>query len=91
MPVDYNPNAKCPQFLKFLAEILPEMIDRLQMQEGFGNCLPPSHEYMIIFFLYGEGHNGKSTLLGVLTALLGNANLYYVHFNIEAKKNCPSC
>lgn len=75
LPVEYNPNAKCPKFLKFLEQILPEIIDRLQIQEGFGNCLTPSHEYMIIFFLYGEGHNGKSTLLSVLTSLLGEKNV----------------
>lgn len=75
LPPDYNPDAKCPEFSKFLEEILPEIIPRLQIQEGFGNSLTPSTEYMIIFFLYGEGYNGKSTLLNVLKALLGERNI----------------
>lgn len=74
LPVDYNPAAKCPKFLEFLEQILREMIDRMKIQEGFGNSLTPSHEYMIIFFLYGEGYNGKTTLLNVLRALLGEKN-----------------
>lgn len=75
LPAHYNPSAKCPNFQKFLEEILPEIIPRLQIQEGFGNCLTPSHEYMMIFFFYGEGYNGKSTLLNVLKALLGEKNV----------------
>lgn len=68
-------NAEEPKvFLKFLEEILPKIIDRLQIQEGVGNSLTTSHEYMIIFFLYGEGYNGKTTLLNVLKALLGEKN-----------------
>ncbi len=47
----------------------------MQIQEGFGNSLTPSREYMMIFFLYGEGYNGKSTLLNVLRALLGEGNV----------------
>ena len=30
LPVDYDPNAKCPVFLKFLEEILPEATDRIK-------------------------------------------------------------
>ena len=75
LPVDYNYNAKCQEFQKFLEEILPEMTERIKIQEGFGNSLTSSTEYMIIFFLYGEGYNGKSTLMNVLTALLGEDNV----------------
>lgn len=74
LPVGYNPDAKCSEFLRFLEQILPEMTERIKIQEGFGNCLTSSHEYMIIYFLYGEGYNGKSTLLNVLKALLGDKN-----------------
>jgi len=75
LPVDYDPNAECSVFNEFLEEILPEMTDRIKIQEGFGNSLNNSREYMIIYMLYGEGYNGKSTLMNVLNALLGNENV----------------
>ena len=75
LPVEYNPNAKCPKFEEFLVEILPDINDQVRIQEGFGNCLITSREYMIIYMLYGEGANGKSTLLNVLSALLGEENV----------------
>jgi len=75
LPVEYNPNAKCPKFDKFLEQILPQTSDRIKIQEGFGNCLTTSTDYMIIYMLVGEGSNGKSTLLNVLFALLGKVNV----------------
>lgn len=73
--VEYNPKAECPKFNKFLEEILPNITDRIKIQEGFGNCLTNSRDYMIIYMLYGEGYNGKSTLLNVLMKLLGDHNV----------------
>lgn len=75
LPVEYNPDTKCPTFDKFLEQILPEMTSRIKIQEGLGNCLTTSRAYMIIYMLHGEGYNGKSTLLNVFTALLGEENV----------------
>lgn len=75
LPVKYNSKAECPRFLKFLEEVLPQMIPRLQLQEGVGNCLTPETNYMIIFFLFGGGHNGKTTFLKTIKTLLGSENV----------------
>jgi len=75
LPVEYKPNAKCPNFDKFLSEILPSVNNRIKIQEGFGNCLTNTRDYMIIYMLYGEGYNGKSTLLNVLIKILGERNV----------------
>ena len=75
LSVTYKPEAKCPNFLKFLSEILPENKFRLQIQEMFGWCLWRKYSHQVAFMLVGEGSNGKSTLLAVLRFLLGNQNV----------------
>lgn len=75
LPVTYAPEAECPKFLKFLSEILPDEKFRLQIQEMFGWCLWRDYHQQVAFMLIGEGSNGRSTLLGVLRALLGDKNV----------------
>ncbi len=75
LPMIYNPKAKCPKFLKFLSEILPEEKFRIQIQEMFGWCLKRNYNHQYVFLLIGDGSNGKSKLLGALCALLGNQNV----------------
>jgi len=74
LPVEYNPDAECPTFLKFLREVLPDERDRLTIQEIFGSFL-----YRLpvdrAFFFFGEGANGKSTLIKVMMAFLGKENI----------------
>ncbi len=58
IPVSYDPNAKCPLFLKFIGEIAPDSIDRMTMIDwftihGFRKNFP------YVFFLLGLGRNGK--------------------------------
>jgi len=74
LPVEYNPDAECPTFLKFLKEVLPDERDRLTVQEIFGSFLyrlPTDRA----FFFFGEGANGKSTLIKVMMAFLGKENI----------------
>lgn len=75
LPVTSDPNAKCPKFLKFLSEVLPEEKYRLQIQEMFGWTLWRHYNHQVAFMLVGEGSNGRSTLLSVLRHLLGNENV----------------
>jgi len=85
LPVEYNPTAICSNFADFLTQILPNEADRTKIQEGFGNSLWTSSSYMICNMLYGEGYNGKSTLLNVLTALLGRQNISNVSLQALAE------
>ena len=75
LPVEYNPNATCPNFLKFLNEVLPDETDRQAIIEFVGYCFYRSYPIQKAFMLVGEGSNGKSTLLLVLKALLGSDNI----------------
>jgi len=71
---DYDPEAKCPIFMEFLEKsALQKEIPIIQTM--FGYCLHSGVEYQKWFMLYGKGSNGKSVLLDVLSAMLGEENV----------------
>ena len=72
LPVKYDPDAQCPNFLKFLTEVAPG--DENSFQELFGYFLVQSYPIQKCFILQGSGANGKSTLLRVMEAFLGKEN-----------------
>jgi len=74
IPVKYDPNAKCPLFLKFLSEILTDE-DIPIIQELFGYVLLRDYRFQKAFMFVGSGSNGKSTLMDVLERLLGKENI----------------
>jgi putative DNA primase/helicase len=72
IPVRYDPTAKCPLWLKFLNRILggdQAVIDFLQ--KAIGYSLTGSVQEKALFFLYGIGDNGKTTLLETIREMLG--------------------
>jgi len=69
LPIRYDPNAACPNFTKFLTEILPGQ--ETLIQEMVGYCLLKAYPIQKAFVLQGAGANGKSTLLNVIAAFLG--------------------
>jgi P4 family phage/plasmid primase-like protien len=75
LPTRFDPEATCPSFLKFLGEVLPRETDRREVQKLFGYCFVSGHPYQVAHLFVGEGNNGKSTLISVLTALLGSENV----------------
>lgn len=79
----YIPAASCALWLQTLTEILAptspsdHRIDALQ--EFFGYCLlSANHRFETFLILIGEGSNGKSVILEVLTAMLGKHNVSHV-------------
>ena len=73
MDVDYDPNAKCERFEAFVAEIMaddPELVEFTQRTMGY--ALTGLTTEQCLFFLYGKGANGKSTLLNTLKSLWGD-------------------
>jgi len=84
VPVDYNENADCPRWLKFLEEVIvpsgeectneyASKIDTLQEVAGY--CLYRDTPFHKAIMLTGEGSNGKSVFLETLTAMLGTDNV----------------
>jgi P4 family phage/plasmid primase-like protien len=71
-PVRYDPKATCPTFLAFLERVVPDLDVRAFLQRAVGYCLTGQVCEQCLFFLYGQGANGKSTLLTVLQAMMGD-------------------
>lgn len=71
-PVVFDPAATCPAWLAFLARIIPDPSVRQFLQEAVGYALTGTTSEQVLFFAYGSGANGKSTLTDTLQALLGD-------------------
>ncbi len=72
--VNFNPKAKCDQFLNFMKEMLPEESIAL-MQEIMGYLLIPETKAQKCFVLIGPPRTGKSTVIWVIESiLLGKEN-----------------
>jgi len=74
---EYNPDAKCPKIDKFISEIVPEKYRKLLYQIP-AYCLFPDYKYEKAFMLVGDGENGKSTYLNLITHFLGEDNVSHV-------------
>lgn len=68
---DYVSTAKCPNFQKFLKGIQPNKSNRLALQKMAGLCLIPNSSYEKAFVFCGAAGSGKTTLMKVLKAMLG--------------------
>ena len=75
IPAAFDPDALCPRFLQFLEEVLSDEGLQGLVQRLFGYCLEAGNWLQRAFMFTGFGNNGKSTLLGVLTAFLGRENV----------------
>jgi putative DNA primase/helicase len=71
LPVEYKPTADCPKIKKFLMEILPDAEDRLVILQLIGYCLYKTNKYEKAFILFGQGSNGKSTVIRVIEHFRG--------------------
>jgi putative DNA primase/helicase len=71
-PVTFDATAECPIFMQFISDIMgsnQELVAYLQRVLGY--MLTGSISEQRLFFLYGTGANGKSTLLNACKSILG--------------------
>ncbi|HDR9872777.1 TPA: hypothetical protein QDE31_36995 [Burkholderia cenocepacia] len=77
-PIAYDPDAQCPEWLKFMAEISKpgksaeaddDWIDYMHRVLGYTLSGNIDHEKM--FFMLGGGSNGKSVLANVMMHIMG--------------------
>jgi P4 family phage/plasmid primase-like protien len=73
-PLDYNPEAACPNFDKFLGQILHEDYVALAW-EMLGYLMYSGNPQQVAFLFYGGGQNGKGTLIRVIEGILGRKNI----------------
>jgi putative DNA primase/helicase len=68
--VVYDPDARCPQFLKFLKKTKKEVRRLLRVWQGY--CLTGrTDEHMWIYF-DGDGRNGKGTFIELIAWVMGD-------------------
>lgn len=73
VPIDYEPNALCPRWTRFLWEVADqreELVDYLQRIAGY--VLTGSIREHAVFLLTGSGANGKTVFVTTLQYLLGD-------------------
>jgi putative DNA primase/helicase len=72
-PVTYDPEGKCPLWDKFLARVQnndQEMVDFLSRAGGY--TLTGDTSIQALFFLHGDGCNGKGVFTSMIRLLMGN-------------------
>jgi putative DNA primase/helicase len=90
--VVYDPLAGCPRFEEFLNQVfLRDDIIRF-IQKAIGYCLTGDVREQCLFLCYGEGGNGKSTLLETVRNLLGDYahNLPFSAFELKARSGASN-
>jgi P4 family phage/plasmid primase-like protien len=76
VPIYYDPEAQCPQFIKFLNEVFEQDHERVELvSQIFGYCLTSETKAQKAFIFYGKGSNGKSVLIDLLLQLCGKENV----------------
>lgn len=71
--VAFDPNAECPRWRQFIDDIFPKQTDvQVFVQKWLGYCLTGSIAEQRAVIFEGAGSNGKSVLMNVVSALLGD-------------------
>jgi P4 family phage/plasmid primase-like protien len=89
---EFDQDADCPRWRAFLHEVLENDVERIALlQEWFGYVLRHDVSQQQFLVLDGDGDNGKSVVLAILTSLLGPTNVSHVplekfegRFNLNA-------
>jgi putative DNA primase/helicase len=71
--VEYTDKIDCPLWMEFLNQIFNNDQSLIEyMQRAIGYSLSGSTEEQMMFILYGNGRNGKSVFLDIITEIFGN-------------------
>jgi len=86
-PVAFDAEARCPRFEQFVSEIFAgdEELTNF-VRKAIGYSLTGSVREQCLFACYGDGRNGKSTLLEILLHLLGDYGIDLPFGALEAKR-----
>jgi putative DNA primase/helicase len=88
LPIEFDPAARPDRWLTFLNEVFDgdaELI--LLMQQMIGYLLTSDTSYQKIFYFRGVSNSGKSTIMRVLDALIGERNICNPTISALAEKN----
>jgi len=81
-PIRYDRKAVCPQFSKFLNQVLPDVEDRMMLLECMAMPLIPHFNFeKAVMFIGTTAANGKSTIMKIMSELFGSDNC--VHISLQ--------
>jgi putative DNA primase/helicase len=86
-PIDYIPGEDCPLWKQTVINMLPDIKDRLLLQEWFGYHFMPGSLYEKAMFITGKPSTGKSTTISLLNNLLGNCCSHHQLSEFQDDKN----
>ena len=90
IPVDYEPAARCHAIDTFLTDVLDVELAPV-VYELLGYSLVPTQALQMAAMAVGGGANGKSTLLSVLTRVVGEDNVSSIALHkLEDDKFAPA-
>lgn len=75
LPFEYNPNAECPIFNKYLNRVVPDIDCQKVLSEYLGYIFIRDLKLEKVLILCGSGSNGKSVFFEIVNALLGRENI----------------
>lgn len=68
--IQYDPNAKCDTWLKFLDRVMGGNVELIKyLQRALGYSLIGGNSEQRLFFCYGNGANGKSVFIETIAAI----------------------
>ena len=73
IPVSYDPKAECPGIRKFMRDVQPEDSQNL-LADIVAVLMLPYMSLQKAWLFVGEGGNGKSVAVGIISAFIGAAN-----------------
>lgn len=87
-PVEYDPAAECPVFISFLESVFPAGEHVIQfVQRWLGYCLTGDTREQRMAIAWGNGANGKGTLLNLIQDVMGDYAQSTPTDTLMAKKN----
>lgn len=71
--VEYTDNIDCPRWMEFLNQTFDHDTELIHyIQKAVGYSMTGSTKEQCVFFCYGNGRNGKSTFLDIISAIMGD-------------------
>jgi len=82
LPYDFDPTAGCLRWLQYLDEVFKSDAETIKfVQEAVGYAFHKSIPKAVLFFIIGDGGNGKSVFIDVISALCGKENVCNISLN----------
>jgi len=89
---DYDPSATCPNWERFIGQMLPDEQVRKYVQRVLGYSLASVNDQRALFILHGPSGTGKSTFLETMRAMFGDYGMTAATgaFRAKGKEGGPS-